>query len=118
MPQFIRPQPPPRIPVQELAIKPLPTTLPVRQVQPRTFTPIDFLPQNAKPEKPWKTTTTTEGALPYWVAFGLPEDWKVANTTQWWNYKPFWYEPEPGENIYYSVNSLLKDRRNKLQYVD
>jgi hypothetical protein len=58
--------------------------------------------------------TTTEGVLPYWLAFGLPEDWKVANTTRWDKYKPFFYEPLPGDNVYYTVNDLLENRKNKL----
>lgn len=58
--------------------------------------------------------TTTEGALPYWVAFGLPEDWKIANTKRWDNYKPFFYEALPGENVYYNINDLLENRKNKL----
>jgi hypothetical protein len=71
------------------------------------------IPENPRTH-PDFVETTTEGVLPYWVAFGLPESWKVANTTRWDKYKPFFYEPLPGDNVYYTVNDLLENRKNKL----
>ena len=71
------------------------------------------VPENPR-TNPNFVETTTEGVLPYWVAFGLPESWKVANTTRWDKYKPFFYEPLPGDNVYYTVNDLLENRKNKL----
>ena len=105
---------------QELFIEDLPQRIPFQQKKPsctswrtdgyeRTFP----VPENPR-KHPNFVETTTEGVLPYWVAFGLPESWKVANTTQWYKYKPFFYEPLPGDNVYYTVNDLLENRKNKL----
>ena len=105
---------------QELIIEDLPQRIPFKQKKQQCtswrtdgYEYIIPIPENPR-KHPNFVETTTEGVLPYWVAFGLPESWKVANTTQWDKYKPFFYEPLPGDNVYYTVNDLLENRKNKL----
>jgi hypothetical protein len=108
-------------PIQELiSIQDVPQVIPFKQKKQQCtswrkdgYEYIIPIPENPR-KHPNFVETTTEGVLPYWAAFGLPESWKVANTTQWDKYKPFFYEPLPGDNVYYTVNDLLENRKNKL----
>jgi hypothetical protein len=105
---------------QELFIEEPPQRIPFTQKKPQlnSWRTDGYEYSVSIPENPRKhpdfVETTTEGVLPYWLAFGLPESWKVANTTGWDKYKPFFYEPLPGDNVYYTVNDLLENRKNKL----